>query len=200
MTGTDMNSRTVAGLLAYCDWLQDKGYQGAGAIEAWKTAVKKVFETVEPDKYESISLDGLDLDDYVSRFQTLAGSSYKAETIGVYARRVKNAIEAHDYYLSNGRPPSFRKGSPRPKQDGEPEAAPRAKAAKASRKPERPAAGLTGDLIEFPFPLRNGQIAELRLPARLHKTDADRLSTFLRTLQFEEQGQIPERTGEAITA
>ena len=39
-------------------------------------------------------------------------------------------------------------------------------------------------------------MAQLRLPTRLDKTDVDRLSAFLRTLQAEEQPQIPRRKGE----
>ena len=116
--GDEMNSRTVGGLMAYCDWLKAKGYQGASATESWKSAAKVVFETVDPDSWESVSLDGLDVDDYIKRFQTLAGSKYRAETVTVYGRRIKNAIEAHGYYLENGKPPSFKRGATR-KSDGE---------------------------------------------------------------------------------
>jgi hypothetical protein len=195
MTGSEMRNRTVAGLLAYCDWLRKGGYQTANAVEAWKVAIKRVFETVEPESYESISLDGIDLDDYVRRFRTLAADQYKAETISVYEKRIRNAIEAHDYYLEHDSPPTFRSAAPRSKQNGaaKPKAATKPKQSKPSgRRAETPA----GELIPFPFPLRNGQMAELRLPARLDKTDADRLSAFLRTLQFEEQRQLPPKTGE----
>ena len=40
----------------------------------------------------------------------------------------------------------------------------------------------------------------MRLPKRMTKGDVDRLSAILRTLQAEEQPQIPERTGESIAA
>jgi hypothetical protein len=198
MAGADMNTRTVGGLLAYCDWLRDKGYQSRNAIEAWRTAIKKVFEAVEPDAFEAVSLDDLDLDDYVSRFRTLAGSEYKAETIAVYKRRISNAIEAHNYYREHGKPPSFRKtrsSAPTPSSKGN---SPKKKGRVSS--PEKAGPQPEGELVQFPFPLRNGQMAELRLPSRLEKADADRLSAFLRALQFEAQAQIPERTGEAEAA
>src|SRR4051794_20387355 len=38
LSGDEMHSRTIAGLMAYCDWLKDKGYQGAAAAESWKSA------------------------------------------------------------------------------------------------------------------------------------------------------------------
>lgn len=195
MPGTDLNSPTVRGLLAYCDWLKEKNYQGANAIEAWKTAIKKVFEAVEPEQYESISLEDLDLEEYVERFRVAAGSEYKAETIDVYARRIRNAIEAHEHYRKHGKPPSFRKPTRRPKHGERPRAS--TKPAKAASAASEPANGgdATGSLVRFPFPLRSGQMAELKLPAQLDKADADRLTTFLRALQYEQQPQIPERTG-----
>ncbi|MFN8160901.1 MAG: hypothetical protein U0R52_07655 [Solirubrobacterales bacterium] len=191
MESPDLKTPTVAGLLAYCDWLKAKSYQSDNAVEAWKTAIKKVFATVEPDDYMVISLDELDLDEFIGRFRTRAGAQYKAETISVYERRIRNALEAQAHYRDHGKPPSFRK----PKR--------RSRADEKSRRSESPhpqeaASGeSSGQLIRFPFPLRNGQIAELRLPPRLDSSDADRLSGFLRALQFEQQAQIPERTGEA---
>lgn len=190
---TDMSSQTVGGLMAYCDWLKDKGYQGASATDSWKSAAKMVFETVEPDNYESISLDGLDVDDYMSRFQTLAGSKLRAETVTVYGRRIRLAMDAHAYYLEHGKPPSFKRGTPRTEANGS--AAKPRPAGKRSRTSESPGQS-GGKLVEFPFPLRDGQMAKLHLPSYgLHPKDADRMSAFLRALQFEEQRQLPERTG-----
>jgi hypothetical protein len=193
----DLNSKTVGGLVAYCDWLKEKSYHSPNAVEAWKTAIKKVFEAVEPDGYESISLEGLDLDDYITRFRNKVGGDYKAETITVYAKRIRNAIEAQAYYLKNGKAPSFRTGarSKTKKSDG---------AAASNVEQLRPENGNgngsdygNGNLVKYPFPLKNGQLAELRLPRRgLEKDEADRLTQMIRALQFEPQAQIPKKTGQ----
>ena len=194
--GDEMNSRTIGGLMAYCDWLKAKGYQGASATEAWKSAAKVVFETVDPDSWESVGLDGLDVDDYIKRFQTLAGSKYRAETVTVYSRRIKNAIEAHDYYLENGKPPSFKRGTTR-KSDGEAQ----------DSAPSRPRGGkkvaaatpaAVAEMWDLDYPLSSGMV-HLRLPKRMTKGDVDRLSTVLRTLQVEDQRQIPERAGSDLS-
>jgi hypothetical protein len=193
----EMNSRTVGGLMAYCDWLKAKGYQGASATEAWKSAAKTVFETVEPDSWETISLDGLDVDDYVKRFQTLAGSKYRAETITVYGRRIKNGIEAHAYYLENGKPPSFKRGATR-KAEGEPIApATASRVKKATAVSQAPGA----EMWDLDYPLSSGMV-HMRLPKRMTKSDVDRLSTVLRTLQVEDQRQIAAHSGgdEALAA
>ena len=191
-----MQNRNVEGLLAYCDWLVDKGYATVAQVDPWRTAIKKVFETVEGDGYPSVDLTSIDLADYLARFQTLAGSQYKTESIVTYGRRLRNAIDAHEHYLSTGRPPTFKRGGSSPKQDGD--AKPKAaKVLIAETQAPAQTAGLSGvGLVEFPFPLRSGQMAQLRLPTRLDKTDVERLSAFLRTLQSEEQAQIPRRTGE----
>jgi hypothetical protein len=176
--------------------LADKGYATVAQIDPWRTAIRKVFETVEGDSYPSLDLTNVDLDDYLPRFQTLAGAQYKSESIVTYGRRLRNAMDAHDHYLSMGRPPTFKRGGSSPKKDGD--AKPKAAANGGAQPQVHVQAGLSVvGLVEFPFPLRSGQMAQLRLPTRLDKTDVDRLSAFLRTLQSEEQAQIPRRTGEA---
>ena len=197
--GSVMQNRTVEGLLAYCDWLMEKGYAPVTHVEPWKTATRKVFETVEGEGYLSFDLSGVDVAEYLARFQTLAGSQYKSESIVAYGRRLSNAIEAHEHYLSTGRPPVFKRGGSSPKKDGE--AKPKAAKVRTAQAPAMvgtPASSLgSAALVDYPFPLRGGLMAQLRLPARLDKGDVDRMSAFLRTLQSEEQAQIPRRTGEA---
>jgi hypothetical protein len=192
-----MQDRTVEGLLAFCDWLMEKGYASVTHADPWKTATRKVFETVEGEGYLSLDLSGVDVAEYLGRFQKLAGSQYKAESIVTYGRRLSNALDAYEHYLSTGRPPSFGRGGSSPKKNGE--ARPKqAKTTPRTQAPAQlPAPNLGTGFVDYPFPLRGGQMAHLRLPARLDKGDVDRLSAFLRTLQSEEQAQIPRRTGEA---
>jgi hypothetical protein len=198
--GSVMQNRTVEGLLAYCDWLIDKGYASIAQVDPWRTATRKVFETVEGEDYVSFDLSGIDLADYLSRFQTLAGSQYKAESIVTYGRRVRNAMDAHEHYLNTGKAPTFRRGDSSPAKASETKPRPATAAPAALPPGEAPSSGPS--VVEFPFPLRGGQIAQLRLPTRLDKSDVDRLSAFLRTLQAEEQPQLPRRAGdtEALAA
>lgn len=44
--------------------------------------------------------------------------------------------------------------------------------------------------LDYPFPLQTGQIANLRLPVRITKADAERMAAFIRTLAFEPELQI----------
>jgi hypothetical protein len=196
----DMNDRTPAGLLAYCDYLMDKGYATAAQINPWKTAIQKVFETVEGQGWESIDLSSVNLDEYGLRFQTLAGAQYKAESITAYRRRLLNAIEAHEHYRSTGRPPTFRQGGKRPKAD-EKSASGNVVAMEPKAKENAAAATPSGGLMTFPFPLDDGRIASLSVPPRMKSGDVDRLCAFLRTLQDDrEQRQLPRQTGEQEAA
>ena len=195
----ELNDKTPAGTLAYCDYLMDKGYATAAQINPWKTAIQKVFETVEGEGWESLDLSTIDLDEYGTRFQTLAGAQYKAESITAYKRRVANAIEAHDHYLSTGRPPTFRQGGKR--QKTAPKDTPSVVPMESAPSTPPPATPNTG-MHEITFPLSTGRVARLSVPPRMKADDVNRLCTILRALQDDspEQRQIPERTAEQVAA
>lgn len=199
----EINDNTVDGLLAYCDWLVDKGYGSSSQIEPWKTAVKKVFYTVEGEDYGALNLDSLDVEDLVRRFRVLAASQYKAESITTYGSRLNNALEAHAYFREHGRPPTFRQMTKR--TNGEQDQEARSKKSKAAKPKTTPAStttspGVGPEFFDLEYPLESGRMALLRLPKRMSKTDVDRLSTVLRTLQGEEQRQLPKNTGEDALA
>jgi hypothetical protein len=206
LMASDMNSKTIGAVVVYCDWLQHKGYATASQVGPWKIAIRKVFEGVDGPEFEDVALDGLDLDDAFRRFRTLTAQTYKSESQDAYVARVRRALEAYEYWVTNGRPPVFRQVGKK-SDDGDaakPKSAGKAKAkvlpedrTEVSLKrhtPENP------EFIDYPFPLRNGQIARLSLPPRLEKQDVDRMVQLLHALQFEPQPQIPERTGEQVAA
>jgi hypothetical protein len=45
-------------------------------------------------------------------------------------------------------------------------------------------------MISYPFPLESGEVANLRLPKRLERRDAARLTTFINALTFDAQKQL----------
>jgi hypothetical protein len=193
--------KTVADVIGHCEYLVAKGYAPASQVNNWKGALRTVFEVVDGDDYESVEITALDLDEYLARFQTLAISSqkYKAESVTAYKRRVRKAIEAFTFFLENDKPMSFAPAPKRAKPASEDK--PAAPVMKLEPKPtEPPAMSSSQDgMIDFPFPLKNGRMATLRLPSRLTSDDVNRLSGFLRALQDDttEQRQLPERASEA---
>lgn len=202
MGADDMNSRTVAGLMAYCDWIKDKGYAGAAATDAWRSATKVVFETVDGESYEALSLDGIDLDDYIRRFQVLGGAKYRSETVGRYKNRIRSALDAQAYYLEHGKAPSFKRGTAKPKQDAvAAEPAQKATASRASSGTPRTEPSnvammaAPADFFDFAYPLSPGRMVHMRLPLQMTKREVDRLCTVIQTL--EEQPQLPPGTAQA---
>jgi hypothetical protein len=189
-----INSKTAAGLFEFCDFVVEKGYGTTAATDPWKTAVRKILGTVYGEDFESTDLTSLDYGDLLSRFETLSRGQYKHDSVVAYGRRLRNAVDAYLAYVDTGKPPQLRRSSAAAKPAAKVEAKNPASSS-GTRQQEQ-----MGELIKFPFPLRTGEMAQLHLPRRLQKDDADRLSAFLRTLQTEPQKELPERTGEEAEA
>jgi hypothetical protein len=179
-----IGSGTVDGLLAFCDYLIDKGYASSGAAGPWKSAAKQVFEAVEGENYGAADVRAIDLDDYLDRFETMERGNYKAESLASYGSRVRRAHEAYLAFLTDGRTPQLRRGPQR--QDGD---RPRPRV-KPQTTPPGPTGSAVADLVEYPFPLRSGQLAYVRLPKKLEKADAERIAAFVRTLVFEPMAEL----------
>jgi hypothetical protein len=192
--GGPVGSGTVAGLMAFSDYLIDKGIGTPSAVTPLKSAARQVFETVEgTDDIEGIDVRSLDIDDYLDRFQVKAISSgrYKPESIAAYRKRFTRLVEYYLNYLTSGAVPKLgvrSTATARRRQSADDRRAV-ASAEPIVAAPHEAAADGPG-MISYPFPLESGGLANLRLPVRLSRTDAERLSAFIRTLVFEPQKQL----------
>jgi hypothetical protein len=190
---------TAEGLMEFLDFIVEKGYATSAAITPWKSAATRVFTLVEKGKdFSQLDVRELDLEDYVERWGTLAlGTSLKRESVVTYGTRFEKAVTAYREYLEHKRLPSIRRVGTRPRAKAKPAAAPATKTANGN------ASGGNGhsapeveisSLIDYPFPLRTGQIAHLRLPTKLERADAERLGAFIRTLAFEPMLELTTTT------
>lgn len=189
-----INSGTAEGLLAFCDYLTDKGYGGAAAVNALKSAAKQVFQKVDGENFGSVNVIELDVDEYVGRFEVKARSEYKQESLATYRKRFTRAVEYYRAFLRDGSVPQFRAGVGRSKAASAATGSSK-KGAQQTGSPrlETPSPSTPDDglrLIDYPFPLRTGQLAYLRLPKRLEKADAERIGAFVMTLAFEPQLEL----------
>lgn len=196
MASPDIAGGNAGGLLAFMDFMIDKGYGSAGAINPWKSAAKQVFSVVEGDDFENLDVRSLDVDEYMERFQNRTIGKYSAESLRAYRQRFRKAVEAYRAYLAdpNWRPALKRAARPK-KSDGE--SSKRSKSTTAATLPSAqmatsaapPAPGAS--LIAYPFPLKNGQMAQLHLPSQgLDRDDAERLTHFVRALVFDQPAQL----------
>ena len=92
-------------------------------------------------------------------------------------------------FLDTGKPPSYRASRKR-----SPETASKATANEKAALLEIGSGSTTPTpikrMVDYRFPLRSGTMANLRLPARFEREDAERLAAFIRTLVFEPMKQI----------
>jgi hypothetical protein len=199
MATPDIGSGTAAGLLTFMDFMINKGYASSSSVTPWKSAAKQVFSTVEGDGYESLDVRGLDVDEYMGRFENRSIGKYKADSLAAYRSRFRRAVESYQSYLAdpnwkpNLRATPRRSNSEAPTSRGTGSARPSAPAPN----PTPPSGGASSSLIAYPFPLKSGQMAQLHLPTQLHREDAERLTQFVRALVFEQPRQLkPGEKGE----
>lgn len=184
MTETDINSGTGAGLMAFLDYLVEKGYGSQSAVGPWKSASRQILQAMEGEDYEGKDVSAIKPDEYLDRFENRGRGKYKAESLRAYRSRFRNAINSYRAFLEDGSIPKFR-GS----RQGASKETP-AKHAPADTGRSADPAKPSPRLVEYPFPLRSGELAYVRLPARLEKADAERLAAFVRTLVFEPQREL----------
>lgn len=193
----DIRATTIDGTFTFFDWMVSKGYGTDSQVNPWRIAIKQVFSTVEgSEDYGSFNWAETDLDDYLERFQRIAGANYKTESIVAYGRRVRNGLDAHRYYLETGRAPASTPRAPRKKRE-QPAAAASSGGGNGSNVTPITAAASAGGaqpgMVTFPYPLDSGQVATFILPPRLTPGDVTRIRTFIGTLVDEtpEQRQLP---------
>lgn len=193
MSSPDIATGNVAGLMAFMDFMIDKGYAPPGSIAPWKSAAKQVFSTVEGSEFDGADVRSFDIDEYMSRFENMSIGKYSHESLRAYRQRFRKAVEAYRAYLAdpNWRPPAKR--SQRPKK-ADADAAKRPKRSAPGTKdadPKAPVPSSSAALIAYPFPLKNGQMAQLHLPTQgLDREDAERLTHFIRALVFDQPAQL----------
>ena len=161
-------------------WAPSKGLVNANTAQALRVAVTQVLGVI--DNWESVDVATLDTEDVFTRFVNLKSSSFTPDSLQTYKSRFNRALRM---FLDYAKDP----------------AAWKPKAAAATKKPSN---GLTSStptpdvtvppvslpsrtgLVEYPFPLREGRFAYLKLPADLSVADVKRLTAYLTTLVLDD--------------
>jgi hypothetical protein len=165
-------------------WAPSKGLVNANTATALRVAVTQVLGVI--DNWETVDVATLDTDDVFTRFVNLKSSGFTPDSLQTYKSRFNRALRT---FLDYAKDPAAWK----------PKAAATAK--KASN--GSGAAGTPKDvstdvvvttqlptsrigLVEYPFPLREGRFAYLKLPADLTLADVKRLTAYLTTLALDD--------------
>lgn len=186
-------SGTAEGLLDFLDWAESKGVIAKHTCVGYRTAVTKVFE-IDADSWRTSSIKELDVDLQLERFVRLRGSKYNPESLKTYGNRFRAAVSSYLKYLED--PVNFR-GVPAslPKAKKPAVKVPLKKAEASPKKGQRLSETVDigdraprsdeSDLVQYPFPLRNGVMAYLSLPRDLRKVEASRIGAFVASLAID---------------
>src|SRR5437879_4202036 len=172
---SDMDTIDTSGkaLVDHWNYAVEKGLMNANTAGALRAACTQVLGVL--DGWEFSDVRRLDVDDLCRRFQNKRNKDFKPESLETYKRRFALAVREFLKYADD--PGSWRApGRERP--------------VKRERRGEANGGGLEGaagpltlnELLTYPFPLREGRIAQLRLPADLKMAEVRRLTAYLKTL------------------
>jgi hypothetical protein len=190
---TATTGTTASDLMAFLDQQQKKGYMKGNTAQSLKAAAKKVL-SIDGD-LDHVDVSKVDVDELFRRFANLpAGDGLKQESKIAYRQRVAQAVEMFLGYKADpvGWRPSTTKVA-KPSTNGKPKAKPASIARQATDPlPPPPPVIETakGRVVDYPFPLREGLLVHLLLPADLKRAEVRRLNAYMTTLAADaEEGQ-----------
>lgn len=167
-------------LVAFWKMAGNKGLVNQNTAGAKRAACSQIMGVL--DDWETIDVSSLDVEDVFRRFTHKRGADFTPASLGTYKSRLVQAVTEFLAYTKN--PAGWRPNAP--------ERAPATRAAKpAAATPQKENGNeeahpdslpnRTG-LVEYPFPLREGRFAYLRLPVDLKMADVKRLTAYLGAL------------------
>ncbi len=154
------------------------------------------------DDYENRPLSELDLESVLARFETLNRTQYSVSSMSTYQSRFRSACAMYLAWLDKRSDwktlgPSAKRKTPRKDTESK-RSQPKNESNHSQGEPE-PVPALTGSpvpserMIPYEFPLRENLRVRLILPEDLTLADANRISSFVRSLAFGED-RSPENT------
>jgi hypothetical protein len=195
---------TGAALVAHWDWAAERGLMKKNTARSMKAAAKQVI-AIEPE-WERLQVADMDVEDLLARFRNI--THIRPESIRAYESRFRQAVTSYMTYLNS---PTTYRAPQRPGKQGSSSAtgekrAGRNQAMRAAAEPPG-GAGQKGsqhqdegqpraNLVTYPFPIRTGVLAELRLPVDLSVDEADRVATFVKALAMTRPNGGAESDGE----
>lgn len=179
---TSSESYTAEALLNFLKQAGMAGLINPATARARRKALEQLGDELTDDERRDIRR--IDIDDLVSRFHKLEGSSIRSETLQIYAQRVSAALADYLGWLET--PDSFtraRRERPRAFSRGE------------SLTPEQRAAEqVTLETIEnpssvVPIPIREDHVVYLaNLPLNLNADEADKIARVIRAFADDKGG------------
>lgn len=179
MDGIDTTGKA---LVDFWRWVAEKGLMNTNTAGALRAACAQVLGIL--DDWETLDVRALDVDDVLRRFVNKRSKDFKPETLEAYKRRFVLAVREFLKYAndpSSWKPPAQERAARRGRERAADSTEPDEPSVTTTSRPAAPSAPVSG-LVEYPFPLREGRFAYLRLPVDLNQADVKRLTAYLNTL------------------
>ena len=166
---------TGKALVDHWNWAAEKGVMNKNTAAGLRAACTQVLGAL--GNWESVDIKGLDVEGTLVRFQNLKKKDFKPVVLETYKRRFRHAVTSYLSYLNDP-------GGWKPRTIDRPNAADKNNGGDRQPDPGRPTKHEMpqAGLVEYPFPLRDGQIARLILPRDLKTSEVKRLAAFMSIL------------------
>ena len=171
---------TGSALVEHWNWAAEKGIMNRNSAGAFRAACSQVLGALG-DGWKDADVTSIDVSDAVRRFKHLRGKNFTPQSLDAYERRFKQAVASFLEYVRDPGAwrPSVRERTPNGRSSkGKRESAP---ATTGENEPSFLYEKRVG-LMDYPFPLREGQAVRLMLPRDLTLAEARRLYAFMKTL------------------
>jgi hypothetical protein len=195
---TGVSDTSGKALVEHWKWAAEKGLMNSNTASALRAACVQVMSVL--DNWETLDVRALNVDDVFSRFQNRRGRDFRPASLATYRRRFERALKLFLGYVNNPtswRPPGrdMSAAGANTRKDKTIKLAPNGSdmTDAAAESPDSPAPPLIAEqrpnfasgLVDYPFPLREGRFAYLKLPVDLTAADVKRLTAYLNTLVIE---------------
>lgn len=170
-------------------WAADKGLMNRNTAKSLKAVAAQVLLVL--DDWESVDVKTLDVDQAFNRFQNKRAKDFTPNSLDTYRSRFGKAVNLFLEYEKD--PSSWHVPTSAPRKEkktavtnGSPQPSPASPSLQTQYSQQTTASGF----IDYPFPLRDGRVAQLRLPIDLKKSDVSRLTAFLSSLAVDSDENI----------
>ena len=166
-------------LVAHWRWAADKCLMNTNTANALRAACTQVLAVSE--SWETLDVRTIDIDDICRRFQNKRSKDFKPDSLDAYKRRFGQAVKLFLDYAND--PSSWKVPAQERSSRKEKKSSAAANGEVVVTTPERPiSASVVSGLVDYPFPLREGRLAYMKLPADLKLAEVKRLTAYLTTL------------------
>lgn len=171
---------TGKALVEHWKWAAEKGLMNENTARALGAACAQVLGTLED--WQAADVRKINVEEVCRRFQNKRNKDFKPESLDAYKRRFAQALKSFLEYADD--PSAWKPVAGDRTARKERDTRTNGGGAQLKQMPAemQPAAAGAPALVEYPFPLREGRMARLTLPADLKLAEVRRLSAYLNTL------------------